>query len=227
MARRRIRLAWIENRAARKATLKKRRPSLLKKVSELAILCDVPAAIIINSPDEQEAALWPAQREVVQQVLSGFLDLPEINQSKKSLNQETYLMEEVDKLGKKVLTVEKKLMELELETLINQTDQDREVGLLNLSQQNAHNLAIFTKDKIREIRSKIGASSSGLNIDDTQHNIQYSSPPTNTNEGGDEFVRSTMLIGGELHCVLNHVNAGVTVVPRVYIVYRIYIVYGL
>ncbi|XP_038685679.1 agamous-like MADS-box protein AGL80 [Tripterygium wilfordii] len=188
MARRRIRLAWIENRAARKATLKKRRPSLLKKVSELSILCDVPAAIIINSPDEQEAALWPAQRQVVQQVLSGFLDLPEIDQSKKTLNQETYLTEEVDKLAKKVLTIEKKLMELELETLINQTYQDREVGVFNLTQQNARDLAIFTKDKIKEIRSKIGASSSGLNIDGTQPNIQNSSRPTNTNEGGDESV---------------------------------------
>ncbi|XP_038685720.1 uncharacterized protein LOC119985500 [Tripterygium wilfordii] len=100
MARRRIRLAWIENRAARKATLKKRRPSLLKKVSELAILYYDTAAIIVKK----------------------------IDQGKKMLIQESYLREEVVKLEKKVTMIERKLKELELKNLMNQTDQDRKLG---------------------------------------------------------------------------------------------------
>ncbi|KAJ6749931.1 hypothetical protein OIU85_000547 [Salix viminalis] len=65
MARKKVKLMWIVNDAARKASLKKRRDGLLKKVSELTILCGIEAFVIIYCPDDPEPAIWPSRPDQI------------------------------------------------------------------------------------------------------------------------------------------------------------------
>ncbi|CAN0920848.1 Agamous-like MADS-box protein AGL80 [Linum grandiflorum] len=61
MTRKKVKLAYITNDSARKATYNKRKKGLIKKVSELSTLCDVQACAIITvrtkardmAPDEK------------------------------------------------------------------------------------------------------------------------------------------------------------------------------
>ncbi|KQK07644.1 agamous-like MADS-box protein AGL80 [Brachypodium distachyon] len=60
MARGVVRMEYIENESKRKTTMKRRLKSLVKKVSEISILCDVMALLVVYRPGEQQpAAVWP------------------------------------------------------------------------------------------------------------------------------------------------------------------------
>ncbi|PPS11188.1 hypothetical protein GOBAR_AA09444 [Gossypium barbadense] len=60
----RVKLAWIADNAARRASPKKRRLGLVKKVMELTTLCGTEACLVIYSPDEQPPVVWPSHDEI-------------------------------------------------------------------------------------------------------------------------------------------------------------------
>ncbi|KAK8335037.1 hypothetical protein V6Z11_A09G028400 [Gossypium hirsutum] len=60
----RVKLAWIADNAARRASPKKRRLGLVKEVMELTTLCGTEACLVIYSPDEQPPVVWPSHDEV-------------------------------------------------------------------------------------------------------------------------------------------------------------------
>ncbi|KAM0933721.1 putative transcription factor MADS-type1 family [Dioscorea sansibarensis] len=107
MARRKVKLSWIANDSARKATLKKRRKGLMKKTKELSVLCDVKACAIVYSPDEYRPEVWPPEPESAMSVLSRFKSLPEMEKSKKMLNQEGFLRQRISKLHEQSQKLEK------------------------------------------------------------------------------------------------------------------------
>ncbi|KAI3442036.1 MADS-box domain-containing protein [Psidium guajava] len=112
MARKKVKLAFIENDTSRKATLKKRRQGLMKKVSELSALCGVNACAIVYSPDSGEPVFWPSRPEV-EELLVRYRSFSEVERSRKMVNQESYLKEQINKLirQKKKLAVKNKELE--------------------------------------------------------------------------------------------------------------------
>ncbi|CAN1188019.1 Agamous-like MADS-box protein AGL80 [Linum perenne] len=97
MTRKKVKLAYITNDSARKATYKKRKKGLIKKVSELSTLCDIQACAIIYSPYDTQPEIWPPTTGGVHQVLSRFKKVPQMEQSKKMVNQEKFLGERIKK----------------------------------------------------------------------------------------------------------------------------------
>ncbi|CAN0921019.1 Agamous-like MADS-box protein AGL80 [Linum grandiflorum] len=59
MTRKKVKLAYITNDSARKATYNKRNKGLIKKVSELSTLCDVQACAIVYSLYHTQPEIWP------------------------------------------------------------------------------------------------------------------------------------------------------------------------
>jgi hypothetical protein len=99
MARKKVRLAWIANDSARRATFKKRRKGLMKKVAELSVLCDVEAcAIVYDGPQGQQQQqqqsplpeVWPSSAAAMT-VLSTFRRMPATEQGKKMMDQLGFL----------------------------------------------------------------------------------------------------------------------------------------
>lgn len=113
MARKRVTLAFIANDATRRATLKKRRKGLIKKVRELATLCDVKASIVIYGPHDTAPESWPSYEEA-RQIFAEFRSLPEFEQTKKQLNQETFLQQRAGKLAEHLRKTEQNNRDLEL-----------------------------------------------------------------------------------------------------------------
>ncbi|KMZ63829.1 hypothetical protein ZOSMA_3972G00010 [Zostera marina] len=98
MVRKKVKLVWIQNDAARRATFEKRRKGLIKKVSELSTLCDVKACALVFSPYDTAPEIWPQDNQDVMRVLGRFRNMPEMEQSKKMLNQEGFLRNRIGKL---------------------------------------------------------------------------------------------------------------------------------
>nr|XP_043639771.1 MADS-box transcription factor PHERES 1-like [Erigeron canadensis] len=96
MTRKKVKLAFITNDSARKATFKKRKKGLMKKVNELSTLCGIDACAIIYSPYEAQPEVWP-NNIGVQRVLTQFKRMPEMEQSKKMVNQESFIRQRITK----------------------------------------------------------------------------------------------------------------------------------
>ena len=120
MARKKVKLAWITNDSARRATFKKRKKGLMKKVSELSTLCGVNACAIIYSPYDSQPDVWPTPSDA-HHVLTRFKSLPEMEQSKKMMNQEGFLRQRITKLKEQLRKQQKENRELEITQLMFQT----------------------------------------------------------------------------------------------------------
>ncbi|KAI5659363.1 hypothetical protein M9H77_28156 [Catharanthus roseus] len=110
MSKSKVKLAFIENDAKRRAAYKKCKEDLLNKVSELTTLCGINACTIIYSKFDYEPDVWK-NTLAAQQVISQFKRLPEMMKERKMLNQEAELDKlsptDLDDLGEKI---EKKMM---------------------------------------------------------------------------------------------------------------------
>ncbi|XP_021900917.1 agamous-like MADS-box protein AGL80 [Carica papaya] len=101
MVRKSVKIAYIVNDKARKVAYKKRCKGLIKKVNELSILCDVEACAIIYGEYSSQPEVWPSSSKA-QDVITRFQMMPESEQKKKILNQESYLIERLHKITEKL-----------------------------------------------------------------------------------------------------------------------------
>ncbi|KAK1421903.1 hypothetical protein QVD17_24624 [Tagetes erecta] len=60
MTRSMVKYQFIEDERARNVTMRKRKASLLKKISELKILCDVDACLVMYEKDDSPPEVWPS-----------------------------------------------------------------------------------------------------------------------------------------------------------------------
>ncbi|CAL5202660.1 unnamed protein product [Lathyrus oleraceus] len=96
MARKKVKLAYITCDSKRRGTFKKRKNGLIKKIDEISTLCGIEACAIIFGESEPQPEVWPSPMGV-QKVLSRFKRLPEMEQSKKMLNQESFMKQRIQK----------------------------------------------------------------------------------------------------------------------------------
>ncbi|KAL6964885.1 hypothetical protein U1Q18_035938 [Sarracenia purpurea var. burkii] len=96
MTRKKVNLIYITNDSVRKSTFKKRKKGMMKKAHELSTLCDVEVCVIIFSTSDAEPEVWPSHLGA-QRVIAKFRRMPELEQSKKMVNQETFARERLAK----------------------------------------------------------------------------------------------------------------------------------
>ncbi|KAL9685885.1 hypothetical protein QQ045_023339 [Rhodiola kirilowii] len=150
MTRSKVKLAYIINASARRTTYRKRKVGLLRKMSEISTLCDVEACSIIYSPFEAQPVLWPASDDDVHRVLTRFRMIPEEEQSKKMVNQVTFLGDRImkikDQLKKQLKdSRENEMAEVMFQILVGQFD------LRRLSMTDYNDLAWLIDRHMREM----------------------------------------------------------------------------
>ncbi|KAL2234290.1 agamous-like MADS-box protein AGL80 [Sesamum indicum] len=119
MTRKKVTLAYITNDSERKASFKKRKKGLIKKVSELSTLCGVDACAIIYSQYDQEPEVWPSPLGA-QAVLARFRKLSEMDQTRKMVNQESFTRQRIKKAEDQLRRVQKENKRKELENFMFQ-----------------------------------------------------------------------------------------------------------
>ncbi|KAA8516816.1 hypothetical protein F0562_017074 [Nyssa sinensis] len=148
MTRKRVKLTRMVNESARKSCLKKRRIGLFKKAEELSILCDLDMAAIVYSPGENDPAVWPS-REVAERMLTKYLSMPEIERSKKTTTQDSYLRERTEKEAEKLKKIQKKNNETEMKEIMNQLMEGRDLNELDVRQLNG--FYMFAADMLKQL----------------------------------------------------------------------------
>ncbi|KAG4923554.1 Agamous-like MADS-box protein AGL80 [Glycine soja] len=113
MTRKKVKLAFIGNDAARRATYKKRKKGMLKKVEELSTLCGIEACAIVYGHNDPEPEVWPSHWGV-QRVVEKLRTMPELEQRKKMVNQEGFIGQKILKGNEKVMKLMKDNREKEI-----------------------------------------------------------------------------------------------------------------
>ena len=118
MTRNKINLALIANESSRKATLKKRRASMFKKIEELSVLSDVRAGAIVYSLGEANPAIFPSY-EAVKPMFEKFLSTSVVERTQKMVTHESYLAQRVTKETEKKNKKKKKNDRIEAQEIMN------------------------------------------------------------------------------------------------------------
>ncbi|XP_004496299.1 agamous-like MADS-box protein AGL80 [Cicer arietinum] len=95
MTRRKVKLAFITDDTARKASYNKRKKGFIKKVNELTTLCGIPACAIISSPFDTQPEVWP-NPEGARKVIERYQNSSVIDETR-NVNQETFIMQRIAK----------------------------------------------------------------------------------------------------------------------------------
>ncbi|BFG36709.1 hypothetical protein CerSpe_229830 [Prunus speciosa] len=152
MTRKKVKLAYIANDSTRKATFKKRKRGLIKKISELSTLCDVPACALIYSQYESLPDIWPSPSGV-QRVIAQFRNMPEMEQGRKMFNQETFLRLRIVKAHEQLKRLRKENREKEVSRVMFQTLTGRPLQGLNMIDLN--DLGWLIDQNVKELGEKI------------------------------------------------------------------------
>ncbi|KHN11882.1 Agamous-like MADS-box protein AGL80 [Glycine soja] len=113
MAPGKLKLTFIGNDSKRKNVCKKRKQSLLKKTEELSMLCGVEACAIVYGPDDPRPVIWPSELGV-ENVLRMFMSMPHWEQSKKMVNQESFIAQSIMKSKEKLQKIVKENKDIEM-----------------------------------------------------------------------------------------------------------------
>nr|ACI05256.1 type I MADS box transcription factor [Petunia x hybrida] len=158
MTRKKVKLAFITNDSSRKATFKKRKKGLMKKVSELSTLCGIDACAIIYSPYENQPEVWPYTMGALR-VLAEFKNMPEMEQSKKMVNQESFIRQRIAKASEQLKKQSKENREKEMTEVMYQCLTGK--GLQNLNLGDLNDLGWVVDQNLKEIYKRIEALKKG------------------------------------------------------------------
>ncbi|KAK8946329.1 Agamous-like MADS-box protein AGL80 [Platanthera zijinensis] len=151
MARKKIKLVWINDDARRRATLKKRRKGLMKKVKELAILCGVRSCAIIYCPHEPKPEVCPSIEETTR-VLNDFRSLSEMEKSKKMMNHAAFLQQRIAKRHQHIRQYDREKCQLESTALLLECVAGSSILL---STEELGSLTVQLNHKAKAVRERI------------------------------------------------------------------------
>ncbi|KAL2333069.1 hypothetical protein Fmac_014282 [Flemingia macrophylla] len=174
MTRKKVKLAFIVNDSARKTTYKKRKKGILKKIEELSILCGIEACAIVYSPFEREPEVWPSDQGV-QNVLGKFRSMPEIEQSKKMVNQEGFIGQRILKCNEQLMKLAKDNREMETTIVMFQCLSVGSVEPnINARVTNLNDLSSVIELNLKEISKRLET----MNVNETTPNQPELQAPT-------------------------------------------------
>ncbi|KAH6789645.1 AGAMOUS-like 80 [Perilla frutescens var. frutescens] len=153
MTRKKVTLAYISNDAERKASYKKRKKGLIKKVSELSTLCGVDACAIIYSQYDPEPEVWPSQLGA-QAILARFRKLSEMDQGRKMVNQESFTRQRIKKAADQLRRLQKENKCRELEGFMFQCINGT-LTLDNFNLPDSSEMGWVINQTLRDIKSKM------------------------------------------------------------------------
>uniref|UniRef100_A0AAU7LJD0 MADS38 n=1 Tax=Hippophae rhamnoides TaxID=193516 RepID=A0AAU7LJD0_9ROSA len=152
MTRKKVKLAYITNDSARKATFKKRKKGFLKKLDELTILCDIDVCSIIYSPYDSQPEVFPSPLGA-QRMISKFKRMPQMEQCKKMVNQEGLIKQRISKINDQFMKLRKDNREKDMTRVMFQSLIG--VGLHGLTILDLNDLSWLIVQNLKDIQKRI------------------------------------------------------------------------
>ncbi|KAM7259107.1 hypothetical protein ACFE04_014848 [Oxalis oulophora] len=151
MTRKKVKLEYVTNDSSRKATFKKRKKGLMKKVDELSTLCGIEACAIVYSPYDSQPEIWPSTIGA-QRVVSQFKKMPEMEQSKKMVNQESFIRQRITKVSEQLKKQRKENREKEVTEVMYQSLAGKVIN--GLSMIDLNDLGWVIDQNLKEINKR-------------------------------------------------------------------------
>ncbi|EPS61532.1 hypothetical protein M569_13265, partial [Genlisea aurea] len=152
MTRKKLKLAFITNDSSRKATFKKRKRGLMKKINELTTLCGIDACAVVYSPYDPKPDVWPDPGGV-RRILSQFKHMPEMEQSKKMVNQEGFIRNRIAKATEQLRKMRKENREREMTQLMYECLTGK--GVEGLGYDELNDLGWMLEQRLKEIYKRV------------------------------------------------------------------------
>ncbi|KAE9618899.1 hypothetical protein Lal_00047631 [Lupinus albus] len=152
MTRKKVKLAYISEDNARKATFKKRKKGIMKKVSELTILCGIDACAIIFNPCDSQVEVWPDPKGA-KQIIKRYQKTSVIDETK-NMNQESFVMQTISKAMYKLDKQRKENREKEMTVAMFDYMESRKLPE-NMTITDLKNMDKLIQEYISDIRNKI------------------------------------------------------------------------
>ncbi|XP_047320856.1 agamous-like MADS-box protein AGL80 [Impatiens glandulifera] len=102
MSRSNEKYAFISNDHVRKITFKTRKGGLIKKMYELSTLCGIEGCVIITNKDDPQPIVWPSVEDA-RKTVERFRSLPEHEQTRWMVNQESFTNQRLKKIEEKLM----------------------------------------------------------------------------------------------------------------------------
>ncbi|KAL1196099.1 Agamous-like MADS-box protein AGL80 [Cardamine amara subsp. amara] len=153
MTSQKVNVAFTENESTTKSTFKKRKRGILKKAHELATLCDVPICVLINSADDSIPEVWPSTEEATK-VLSQWEMMPEMEKTKKMVNQETFLQQRISKATESLEKLWRENRELEMKVLMFSCFSGK-TSVSHINKNDLQDLGCVTDQYLKDLNRRI------------------------------------------------------------------------
>ncbi|KAK8627075.1 hypothetical protein V6N13_134702 [Hibiscus sabdariffa] len=151
MTRKKIKLAYITNDAARNATYKKRKKGLIKKISELTTLCGVEACVVLYPPgSDSQPEAWPSVA-AARSLFSEYKTLP----VSRMMNQENFLEQLITKTTNRLEKLQEENRRKELTKIMFQNLGGN--GLHNVKKDDLDELGWLIDQNLKDIDNRIHA----------------------------------------------------------------------
>ncbi|KAG7549756.1 Transcription factor MADS-box [Arabidopsis thaliana x Arabidopsis arenosa] len=157
--RKKVRLGWIRDDKTRKASLKRRLTGIIKKVNQLSILCDMRAAVVVFNREEDHLAVWPSP-EAAKSLIDDFYGLTDHERTMKAVDPDSYVQTNIEKIEKKLADTRKVITEFEMEHLMFQLQNGRE--LADLSPTEVDKLISYSDKKLMCLSKQMGVHEADL-----------------------------------------------------------------
>ncbi|XP_045832708.1 agamous-like MADS-box protein AGL80 [Trifolium pratense] len=208
MARGKVKLSFIVSDEARKATYKKRKNSLLKKVDELSTLCGIEACAIVYGPYEPEPEIWPTTCGV-QRVLSKFRTMPEFEKTKKMFNQEAFMKQRLTKAEEQLKRLRKNNKDIEMKNLMSQCIKEGKVVHNNMSMLDLNALNWLIDQNLKDISRRMEAKNLHQkhiigNQSQVQLQMSYVPPPPPAITSSKEGMSMVLIGDGHVEMIINN-----------------------
>ncbi|XP_004500456.1 agamous-like MADS-box protein AGL80 [Cicer arietinum] len=157
MVRKKVKLAYIVNHGSRRATFRKRKNGIFKKISELTTLCGIEACAIIYGENEQEAEVWPSPAGT-RSVLNRFMSLPELERRRKMVDLERFLTKSIEKAQELLKKQWEENKKKEMSIVIDQFIYTGEYNIGNMvSLKDLNDFSAFIDLNLSEIDQKLNS----------------------------------------------------------------------
>jgi len=128
---------------------------LMKKISEITVLCGIDACAVVYSPDlPNKAEVWPSESEA-RSVISKFNGVSEAEKRKKMFCQESFIRQRIDKSKEQLKKLKNENRKREIDLLMCEylTHGANNINSNNMSY--LKDFSFFTDQNLDEIRNKI------------------------------------------------------------------------
>ncbi|CAM0958258.1 unnamed protein product [Alopecurus aequalis] len=157
----RLNIQYIMDNRKRMETLQRRLPTVRKKARELAVLCGVPACLVVYCPGKAQPVVWPSPGAAAN-VVRLYRDQMGSERSKNELDETKFLKEMVEKMKVELAKVQRQCRDEEIKLAMIDFLAGRRKSFDDLPAEFVASIGLMVQNKLQTINARLQELCSGV-----------------------------------------------------------------